>query len=86
MLVNVLLYNHGKERNNSNQPKCMCKVRRINMAYKISDACVTCGSCEPECPVAAITPGDEKYHIDPDTCIECGACAAICPVEAISQE
>ncbi len=54
------------------------------MAYKISDACVTCGSCEPECPVAAITPGDEQYHIDPDTCIECGACAAICPVEAIS--
>ncbi len=54
------------------------------MAYKITDACVACGSCEAECPVDAISEGD-IYKIDPDTCIDCGACASACPTEAIEQ-
>lgn len=53
------------------------------MAYVITDACVMCGSCEPECPVGAISEGDGQYVIDADTCIECGACAATCPTGAI---
>lgn len=55
------------------------------MAYKISDACVNCGSCEPECPVSAISEVDGKREIDASTCIDCGTCAGICPTEAISQ-
>ncbi|TYB31179.1 MAG: 4Fe-4S dicluster domain-containing protein [Candidatus Mcinerneyibacterium aminivorans] len=55
------------------------------MAYKISDACVACGTCKPECPVEAISEGD-IYSIDPEKCIDCGACAAVCPVGAISPE
>lgn len=54
------------------------------MAYKITDDCVACGSCESECPVGAISSGD-IYKIDPDTCIDCGACASVCPTEAIEQ-
>ncbi|MEG0980076.1 MAG: 4Fe-4S binding protein [Oscillospiraceae bacterium] len=54
------------------------------MAYKITDACVACGTCESECPVSAISAGD-IYKIDPDTCIDCGACASACPTEAIEQ-
>ena len=51
------------------------------MAYKISDECIKCGACESECPVSAISEGDEHYVIDADTCIECGACAGVCPVD-----
>lgn len=54
------------------------------MAYKISDACISCGSCEAECPTGAISAGDTQYNIDPELCIDCGACEAVCPVQAIS--
>ena len=56
-----------------------------NMAYVISDACLSCGSCEGECPVGAIAQGDGKYEINPDLCLECGSCEAACPAGAISQ-
>ena len=52
------------------------------MAYKITDACISCGACAASCPVEAISEGD-KYVIDPDTCIDCGTCAGSCPSEAI---
>ena len=55
------------------------------MAYVIGDACISCGTCEGECPVSAISAGDDKYVINPETCIECGTCAAACPVGAISE-
>lgn len=54
------------------------------MAYKISDSCISCGTCEGECPVSAISAGDTQYNIDADTCVECGACEAVCPAGAIS--
>lgn len=50
------------------------------MAFVIKDSCVSCGACEPECPVNAISQGDQYYVIDPNTCIDCGACANVCPV------
>ncbi|MBN2789428.1 MAG: 4Fe-4S binding protein [Candidatus Delongbacteria bacterium] len=55
------------------------------MAHVISDACVACGACVPECPVDCITEGD-IYKIDAEACIDCGACAAVCPSDAISPE
>lgn len=56
------------------------------MAYKITDACISCGSCAEGCPVEAISEGDDKYVIDPDKCIDCGACAGVCPVDAPQAE
>ena len=58
------------------------------MAYKITDDCISCGACEPECPNNAISEGETIYVVDPSKCTECvGAhesskCAEICPVEA----
>ena len=55
------------------------------MAHVIGDYCISCGSCEAECPVSAISEGEGKYEINADACIDCGACAAQCPVGAISE-
>jgi ferredoxin len=57
------------------------------MAFKITEECINCGACEPECPNQAITAADEIYIIDPAKCTECvghfdaSQCAAVCPVD-----
>ena len=53
------------------------------MAYVITDGCIACGTCVDECPVEAISEGDDKYNIDPELCTDCGACADACPTDAI---
>lgn len=54
------------------------------MAYVIGEDCVKCGTCLDECPVGAISEGDERMQIDPEACVECGTCASVCPSGAIS--
>lgn len=56
------------------------------MAYVISEECISCGACQAECPVEAISEGDGKFVIDADKCAECGACVDVCPVGAPQQE
>ncbi len=53
------------------------------MAHKITEECISCGSCAAECPVEAISEGSEIYVIDPDVCTDCGSCVEVCPTEAI---
>ncbi|WP_334293335.1 DUF362 domain-containing protein [Lachnoclostridium sp. An181] len=62
------------------------KRRMKVMAHVINDSCVSCGACEAECPVGAISQGADHYEIDPAACVDCGACAAQCPTGAISAE
>ncbi|MBU0550897.1 YfhL family 4Fe-4S dicluster ferredoxin [Myxococcota bacterium] len=58
------------------------------MATIITDDCISCGACEPECPNEAISEGDEYFVINPDLCTECvgfygnEACQQVCPTEA----
>jgi ferredoxin len=62
------------------------------MAYIITEECINCGACEPECPNQAITAGEERYVIDPAKCTECvghfdeSQCAAVCPVDCCVQD
>jgi ferredoxin len=56
------------------------------MTHVISDDCISCGACEPECPVTAISQGDTKYIIDPVKCTDCAKCVDVCPVTAISKK
>ena len=59
------------------------------MALLITDECINCDVCEPECPNEAIYQGDEIYEIDFDKCTECVGhydepqCVEVCPVECI---
>ncbi|MCZ7566885.1 MAG: YfhL family 4Fe-4S dicluster ferredoxin [Burkholderiales bacterium] len=59
------------------------------MALMITDACINCDVCEPECPNGAISQGAEIYVIDPDKCTECighfdaPQCVQVCPVDCI---
>ena len=56
------------------------------MAYKITDACISCGTCADTCPMGAISQGADHYEINADTCVSCGACSGACPVGAIVEE
>jgi len=55
------------------------------MALLITDDCINCDVCEPECPNDAISMGEEIYEIDPHKCTECVGhfdepqCASLCP-------
>ena len=59
------------------------------MALIITDDCINCDVCEPECPNEAIFEGDEIYEIDPSKCTECVGhydepqCQVVCPVDCI---
>ena len=57
------------------------------MSTLITDECINCGVCEPECPNEAIYEGEDFYEIDADLCTECvgfhgeEACQEVCPVD-----
>lgn len=59
------------------------------MALIITDECINCDVCEPECPNGAIYQGEEIYEIDPSKCTECVGhfdepqCQQVCPVDCI---
>lgn len=67
--------------------KAQSRERGPYMATYITQDCINCGACEPECPNEAISEGDDIYVIDPELCTECvgfhdhEACQAVCPVE-----
>jgi ferredoxin len=62
------------------------------MALIITDECINCDVCEPECPNGAISAGEEIYVIDPKLCTECVGhydlpqCRIVCPVDCIPND
>ncbi len=59
------------------------------MALFITEDCINCDVCEPECPNGAISQGEEFYVINPALCTECvghyetSQCIEVCPVDCI---
>jgi len=59
------------------------------MAMKITDECIACGACLPECPTESITEDTPIYVINQATCVECVGhanspqCVDVCPVDCI---
>jgi ferredoxin len=59
------------------------------MALWITDECINCDVCEPECPNEAISMGELIYEINPSKCTECVGhfnepqCVQVCPVACI---
>ena len=59
------------------------------MSLMITDECINCDVCEPECPNHAISQGEEIYQIDPTLCTQCVGhydepqCQQVCPVDCI---
>jgi len=59
------------------------------MAYMITEDCINCGACDPECPNNAISQGEPVFVIDPNLCTECVGyydepqCISVCPVDCI---
>jgi len=59
------------------------------MAMRITDECISCGACEPVCPVEAVFEGEVLYEIGPDLCVECDGhydtnqCVEVCPVDCV---
>ena len=55
------------------------------MAMRITEECLSCGACVDECPVEAISEGDDIFIIDATICVECEGhndspmCQEICP-------
>jgi ferredoxin len=62
------------------------------MSLFITDECINCDVCEPECPNNAISQGPEIYEINPNLCTECVGhfaepqCAEVCPVDCIPKD
>jgi ferredoxin len=62
------------------------------VALIITEECINCDVCEPECPNEAIYAGVEIYEINPDLCTECVGhfdtpqCVEVCPVECIPKD
>ena len=62
------------------------------MSLFITDECINCDVCEPECPNSAITQGEEIYEIDVALCTECVGhfdepqCVEVCPVDCIPKD
>ena len=59
------------------------------MALLITDECINCAACEPECPNEAISAADDLFIIDANKCTECvghfeeSQCLGACPIDCI---
>ena len=57
------------------------------MSLLITDKCINCDMCEPECPNEAISMGENIYEINKKLCTQCvghydtPTCQDVCPIK-----
>lgn len=62
------------------------------MALMVTEECINCDVCEPECPNGALSQGEDRYIVDSESCTECVGhfdtpqCVEVCPVNCITQD
>ena len=62
------------------------------MSLLITEECINCDVCEPECPNGAISQSEDTYVIDAALCTECvghftnSQCIDVCPVDCITSD
>ena len=50
---------------------------------RITEECISCGSCLERCSFKAIDQYDDRFVIDHEKCDVCGDCYTVCPVGAV---
>lgn len=50
--------------------------------YRITDACIGCGTCQQNCPQGCILP-EQPFQIQQQHCLHCGSCLEHCPAGAV---
>ncbi|NTU90224.1 MAG: 4Fe-4S binding protein [Actinobacteria bacterium] len=60
---------------------CLTNLSHYTLQHD-KEACIKCGTCQPRCPLFAISMGEEGYPVVASQCLRCGQCATVCPVGA----
>ena len=66
------------------QTYCMGDVTIREKGYYITDACISCSTCQAHCPQDCIEEG-KPYEIEQEHCLHCGSCMEHCPAGAIQR-
>ena len=53
--------------------------------YRITDACIGCGTCAEVCPQRCIDTSVTPARIEQAHCLHCGNCLCACPVQAVQR-
>jgi ferredoxin len=51
--------------------------------YRVTDACIGCGTCARVCPMGCIRIENKRPVYDYDRCADCFGCIQACPKKAI---
>ncbi len=69
---------------NNDAVQALIHSRTVLRPQADPDLCTACGTCVDQCPVSALSMGEQVPVADPDICITCFCCQEICPEKAMT--